>query len=246
MTNNNAKNERISEMAGNTFANDIASHLRRKILRGELPPGASIKERDNAVEMGVSRTPMREAIRILAKEGLVILRPSRSPIVATLNVKDVADQVEVLVALEKLSAELSCVNATDADFRKIEAIVRRMEEQFYLMDPLDMFEIDMSFHKAIADASKNRALAETHSTYMQRLWYPRYLAAKQRRNRERVVSEHSSILSAMRTRDVVAARAAIDKHLLRLSDDVRTQIDILNANKSNCVETERSTAPNQG
>ncbi|MEQ9673915.1 MAG: winged helix-turn-helix domain-containing protein, partial [Roseovarius indicus] len=69
-------------MAEGILAEQIANQLRRDILRGKLAPGASIKERDNAAEMGVSRTPMREAIRILAQDGLVILRPARSPIVA--------------------------------------------------------------------------------------------------------------------------------------------------------------------
>ncbi|MDN3722463.1 GntR family transcriptional regulator [Roseibium salinum] len=95
-------------MSEPNLADEIAARLRRDILRGKLPPGSAIKERDNALELGVSRTPMREAIRILAKEGLVILRPSRSPVVARPSFKEISDQVAVLVALEKFSAELAC------------------------------------------------------------------------------------------------------------------------------------------
>lgn len=207
-----------------TLANQLANELRRNILRGKLLPGAPIKERDNATEMGVSRTPMREAIRILAKEGLVELRPSRSPIVATLNFKEISDQAEVLIALEKLSAELACKHATDQDIERIESIVDYMADHFDDTDPLDMFEIDMSFHTAIAEASHNLALAETHRSFLQRLWHPRYLAAKQRRNRARVVNEHTDILVALRTRDEGEARGAIDIHLWRLAEDIREQI----------------------
>lgn len=208
-------------MAEPILAETIAKHLRREILRGRLPPGASIKERDNAADLGVSRTPMREAIRILAKEGLVVLRPSRSPIVAQHDFKEVSDQAQVLIALEKLSAEVACAEATDDDIARIAAIVRHMSEHFDDTDPLDMFEIDMSFHTAIAEASHNRALAETHRTFLQRLWRARYLAASQRRNRERVVNEHTRILDALKRRDPDAARSAIDNHLWHLAEDIR-------------------------
>ncbi|MDQ2088874.1 GntR family transcriptional regulator [Marimonas arenosa] len=212
-------------MAEPILAEQIAKQLRRDILRGRLAPGASIKERDNAAELGVSRTPMREAIRSLAKEGLVILRPSRSPIVARPSFKQVSDQAEVLIALEKLSAELACKHATEKDVAKIEGIVDHMAAHFDTTDPLDMFEIDMSFHTAIAAASHNKALAETHCSYLQRLWRARYLAASQRRNRERVVNEHMRIVEALKARDISASRAAIDNHLWHLAEDIRGVIE---------------------
>lgn len=212
-------------MAEPVLAEQIANHLRRDILRGKLQPGASIKERDNANELGVSRTPMREAIRILAKEGLVQLRPSRSPIVARPNFKDVSDQAQVLIALEKLSAELACKNASDQDIEQIADIVTYMSDNFDQTDPLDMFEIDMSFHTAISEASRNTALAETHRSFLQKLWRARYIAASQRRNRERVVNEHSRIVDGLRARDPRAVRAAIDSHLWHLAEDIREVIE---------------------
>lgn len=212
-------------MSKETLAEQIANRLRRDILRGRLPPGKPVKERDIGADMGVSRTPIREAIRILSKEGLVELRPSRSPIVAVSNFDEVADQTEVLIALEKLSAELACKNATDAEIDHLTGIVEHMSENFDTSDPLDMFEIDMSFHTAIATASGNRALAETHGTFLCRLWRARYMAARKRRNRERVVSQHTSILEALRARDGQAARDAIDKHLWHLAEDIRSVIE---------------------
>lgn len=208
-------------MTETVLAEQIATRLRRDILRGTLPPGAPIKERDNASDLGVSRTPMREAIRILAKEGLVELRPSRSPIVARPDVKDLADQTLVLIALEKLSAELACAAATAADLDRIAGILATMADRFAETDPLDMFEIDMSFHTAIAEASHNRALAETHRAFLQRLWHARFLAARQKRARDRVLQEHGRILDALRARDPVAARMAIERHLGHLADDIR-------------------------
>ncbi|WP_228028661.1 GntR family transcriptional regulator [Donghicola mangrovi] len=199
----------------------IARQLRRDILRGKLPPGTSIKERDNAAEMGVSRTPMREAIRILAQEGLVILRPARSPIVAQPSIKEISDQVEVLIALEKLSAELACKNATEAEIDALAATLDYMDKNFETADPLDMFETDMGFHASLARMSHNDVIAELHRTLLERLWRARYLAARRRRNRERVIVQHGSIVDALRNRDRAAALAAIEAHLGHLDRDIR-------------------------
>ena len=174
------------------LAEQIAKELRRDILRGNLAPGDSLKERDKAAEMGVSRTPMREAIRILAQEGLVQLRPARSPIVARPDVKEVTDDVEVLLAIEKLSGELACRRATDDDIAGIAEIVQQMVDNFDTLDALELFEIDMSFH----------------------------LSAVQRRNRASVIEHHTAILRALQARDSEAIRLAIGTHLDRLTDDI--------------------------
>ena len=212
-------------MENPTRAEQIANRLRRDILRGNLPPASAVKERDNATEMGVSRTPMREAIRILAQEGLVILRPSRSPIVANPSFREISDAVSVLLALEILSVELACKNATQADFAAIRAINDQMAETYDQADPLDLFEIDMSFHTAIARASHNQALAETHHDYLARLWRARFLAARQRRNRERVINHHTAIMDGIESRDPAAAKTALVIHLGQLSEDIRPFID---------------------
>lgn len=217
-------------MPKNSLAERIAASLRRDILRGKMKPGSPIKERDNAAELGVSRTPMREAIRILAKEGLVELRPARSPIVAQPGFKEVEDQAAVLIALEKLSVELACVHATEEDLTQIQNLVKQMSDQFDHTDPLDMFELDMQFHSAIAEASHNLPLVNTHRQYLQKLWRARYIAASQRRNRERVVCQHSDIVTALRQRDPKSALAAIDMHLHHLAEDVREVIELESKN----------------
>jgi DNA-binding GntR family transcriptional regulator len=212
-------------MSEEVLAEQIATQLRREILRGKLPPGATIKERDNASEMGVSRTPLREAIRILATEGLVELRPARSPIVSMPTVKQVSDDIEVLLAVEILSAELACVRATDEDIAGIAAIQAEIAAKFDTVDPLDLFEIDMNFHRAIALAAHNAPLADIHRTFLGRLWRSRFLAAVQRRNRERVVAHHDDILAALQNRDPVAIRANILKHIGNLQRDILSSIN---------------------
>jgi len=212
-------------MASEVLAEQIAAKLRRDILRGELPPGSSVKERDNAGELGVSRTPMREAIRMLAKEGLLVLRPARSPIVARPSFKEIADAVEVLLALENLSVELACKNATADDFARIDAIHASIAEDYDKLDALDLFEVDMDFHTAIAAATHNAALFTTYRSYLERLWRARYLSARQKRNRDRVIGHHAAIVAAIKARDTTAAKAAIQRHLGNLAGSIRPVIE---------------------
>jgi DNA-binding GntR family transcriptional regulator len=208
-----------------TLAEQIAHQLRRDILRGKLAPGDSIKERDNAAEMGVSRTPMREAIRILAQEGLVILRPARSPIVANPSLKEVMDWIDVLRVLELRSGQLACVHASDEELAKIAAIQGELEAKHQELDTVDLFEIDMQFHIEIAKASGNVALAETHNAFLARLWRARYLSAMKRRSRDRVLRQHNAILQALMARDEAAVTEEMASHLEYLITDIRDHFE---------------------
>lgn len=200
-------------MSEDTLAEAIAYELRREILRGNLAPGAPIKERDNAERQGVSRTPMREAIRILAQEGLVVLRPLRSPVVADPSLTEIIDQIEVLHALEMLSGELACLRASNAEIAEIGALMNRIEAIYGEADTLDVFELDMQFHSAIVAASHNAALRETHGSYMARLWRARYLSARRKLSRDRVLRQHKAIHAALVARDASAIKAEIGAHL---------------------------------
>ncbi|MFZ5961869.1 GntR family transcriptional regulator [Thalassococcus sp. BH17M4-6] len=203
-------------MAEQNLPEQVAQQLRRDILRGVLKPGASIKERDSAAELGVSRTPMREAIRILAKEGLVQLRPARSPIVVQMSLSEVADSIEVLSALELLSGKLACLNASDEDIAAVRQAERYVAENFDRLDDIDRFEADMEFHLSIARASRNAALIGTHSSYLARLWRARFLSAARKRSRDRVLSQHEAIVRSIEARDIEGTQKALGEHLEHL------------------------------
>ncbi|SMX29069.1 putative HTH-type transcriptional regulator YdfH [Pelagimonas phthalicica] len=198
----------------------IANHLRRAILRGDLPPGAPIKERDNAAEMGVSRTPMREAIRQLANEGLVTLRPARSPIVADPPWSEVADCVDVLRTLELLSGDQACARASAEEIEDIAAIQVKMEAQAAEIDQVTLFELDMEFHIAIVNASHNSTLIDTHRALLARLWRSRYLGSREGRNQARVFRQHNDIVAALRDRDAERLQEEIGQHLAILKQQM--------------------------
>ena len=203
-------------MTDDSLPEKIAASLRRDILRGTLAPGAQIKERDSASDLGVSRTPMREAIRILAKEGLVILRPSRSPVVADPSLKEVTDAIAVLSALEVLSGKLACRHATDQEILGIRRIHDHFSDIYDQVDTLDLFEVDMSFHIAIARASHNASLAETHRSYLERLWRARFLSARRQSARDRVLRQHGQIVAGLEARDAARITSDIEAHLEHL------------------------------
>lgn len=203
----------------------IADGLRRDILLGKLLPGSTIKERDNAIELGVSRTPMREAIRILAQEGLVVLRPSRSPVVAQPSLKEAKDDLTVMRALEVLSGELACQHATDKELADIRGLHEYLAANQGVLERVDLFEIDMAFHRAIARASHNPSLLETHGAYLARLWRVRFLSASLGRHRAQMIAQHAAILTALEARDADAISAKIDVHLKNLITSMAEVLD---------------------
>ena len=232
-------------MTDNSLPEKIAASLRRDILRGTLAPGAQIKERDSAAELGVSRTPMREAIRILAKEGLVLLRPSRSPVVADPTLKEVTDAIAVLSALEVLSGKLACRHATVDQIAGIRGIHEHFSEIYDYTDPVDLFEVDMSFHVAIAQASHNLPLAETHRSYLERLWRARFLSARRRKARDRVLRQHGQIVAALETRDETAITRDIEEHLEHLVVNIGDYFHARDAGEGSTPEGTRSDPHDQ-
>lgn len=208
-------------MTEKTLPEQIANKLRRDILKGALAPGQQIKERDHAMELDVSRTPMREAIRILSKEGLVILRPSRSPIVANPSFEEISDVIEVLTALELRCGALACKNATNEDIANIQAMYDNMAEVQGTIDKIAFFELDMEFHMAIAASAKNAVLAETHSAFVRRLWRARYLSASRKTSADRVKRQHHDIMGALVLRDADLMNEKINAHLDALVENIR-------------------------
>lgn len=207
-------------MEAESRAEQIAARMRRDILLGDLAPGAAIKERDSARAMGVSRTPMREAIRILAKEGLVTLRPARSPIVAQSTLEEVSDAIEMLTALELLSIRLACTRASDAEIATIRQIERQLAEAYPHLDPVARFERDMEFHCAIVAAAHNAMLAETHGAYLARLWRARYLATLAPGVGDGILALHAEIATQIEARDAEAAQRSLAAHLAPLTANV--------------------------
>ena len=208
--------EALSEVGGVTrslsLAEDAAQKIREMILLEKLPPGTALPERDLADALGVSRTPMREAIKLLAHDGLVQYTASRRPFVADPSLEEICNYLRVQGALEALAGELACVQASDAQLREVDRL-----NQAILAgadgDKVASFNRDMAFHDAIVRASGNAALMETHERYNARLWRARFMSSQRRVSRESTRKEHQSIVQALLARDTTAASKALKQHL---------------------------------
>jgi GntR family transcriptional regulator, rspAB operon transcriptional repressor len=204
----------LEPIGGRTsLANEAADRLRDLILLEQLEPGAPIHEGKLAEALGISRTPMRDAVRLLETEGLIEFTATRRPYVANPSLESIAQSLNVLATLEALAGEQACRNATDDEIEQIQGLYRTMIETSDDDRPLDFFRTDMAFHSAIVAASRNQPLAETHRQYNARLWRARYLSSRRRLNRPRTLAQHQDIYEALAARDGAACARALRIHL---------------------------------
>jgi DNA-binding GntR family transcriptional regulator len=195
------------------LADDTADVLRGMILLEQLPPGMPLPERDISAALGISRTPLREAIRLLEREGLVEYSASRRPRVANPSLEEIADYLRVQGALEALGGELACANATDTELENIARLNREMLEMSGEEDPLISFKRDMEVHSAIVAAGHNEPLVETHATYNARLWRARFVSSQRRMSRDSTIREHQDIVKALLSRNPQKTAQALKSHL---------------------------------
>ncbi|PSL14803.1 GntR family transcriptional regulator [Shimia abyssi] len=196
-----------------TLAEEAADNLREFILLGKLAPGTAIPERDLADALGVSRTPLREALRLLEIEGLVEYSATRRPRVADPSLHELTQYISVLGALEALAGEMACIEATMAEIAEIVRLGARMSKNSSRLEPLEFFQLDMQFHAAIVEASRNEPLIETHRQYNARLWRARFLSSQQVDRRDNTLAQHADITDALQRRDAKATRRALRDHL---------------------------------
>jgi len=203
----------VKPLPRQSLAERIADELRDLVLLEKLTPGSSIPERETAAALGVSRTPLRESLRILASEGLVHIEPNRPPTVADPSINELGDLLEVLGTLESLAGELACNNASEEiinQIAKLESTMRKVSDN---SDPLEFFQLDMQFHQLIVEASGNEPLIKTHKTYNARLWRARFISSRQRVNRPGTLKQHKAIVVALLECDASACASALKQHL---------------------------------
>ncbi len=209
--------EELREIGGigprRSLAERAADTLRESILLGKLPPGVAVPERELADALSVSRTPLKEALRILENEGLIVYGPTRRPRVADPSLDELAQSLAVLGALEALAGELACKNATDAEIAGVADLEERMRSADESTEPLQFFRWDMDFHQTIVGAARNAPLLESHRTYNARLWRARFISSKMRAARNATLGQHEDILAALQARDGPACARHMRRHL---------------------------------
>ena len=193
---------------------EAADKLRDLILLEELKPGTAVPERDLAEAMGISRTPLKDALRILETEGLIKYGETRRPQVANPSLEEVEQNFQVLSALEELAGNLACKFATDDQIEEILATEKSMQSlPKSAYGSLDFYRLDMAFHTKIVEATGNEPLITSHQQYKARLWRMRALPAMRKERLEIVLAEHRNIVIALKKRNKRATTSAIRKHI---------------------------------
>jgi DNA-binding GntR family transcriptional regulator len=202
----------------------IVARVRDMIIEGELTPGTRIHEGNLGGKLGVSRTPLREALKFLASEGLVELSPGRGAVVRQFSAKDVYDSLVVLGALEGLAGRLACEQATNEEIREVRRLHDHMMEMYASRDRLPYFKLNQNIHSAILRLTKNEALAYVHGTLQARLRRIRYIGNEGPEKWAAAVADHEEIISALEARDAERLSKVLTVHMERTWERVRNSI----------------------
>ena len=194
---------------------EVVDRLRDMIVQGELAPETKLNERVLAERLGISRTPLREAIKYLASEGLVELLPNRGAVVAALRPRKVREIFAVLGALEALAGELACRNATDADIAEIRALHYQMLAHHARGELAPYFRCNQQIHIRIVACSGNDTLAQLHRSLNAHVRRARYMANLSQERWNAAVREHEEILAALSARDGARLQALLREHLAK-------------------------------
>jgi DNA-binding GntR family transcriptional regulator len=201
---------------------EVGARIRQMIHDGALLPGSRIPERQLCTQLGVSRTPLREAFRILAAEGLIELAPRRGATVKKMEADEIDHMFEVLEALEALAGELACAQLSDAQLSSIEALHERLMAAYRRRDRRRFFELNQAIHERIVAGCGNPVLARVYeglSGQVRRIRYMPQITEAQWRVAAR---EHAAIIVALAARNGRSLAKVLRAHLRTKRDRVKT------------------------
>ena len=208
-----------------TLHTQVAGLLRQRLIDGSLPPGSKLNERVLCEQIGVSRTPLREAIKQLAAEGLVTLEAGRGAFVAAPNRGDIEQTFDVIAVLEGLAAERAAQYITDATLVELQALQFDMQAAFERRDLQAYYAANARVHDLLSESAQNAVLRQTWQQLNQRLHALRYRSNQDENKWRRALAEHADMLLALRQRDGTALRQLLETHLRRKRDAVLERLD---------------------
>lgn len=202
----------------------VFNTLRDAILRGELKPGERLMEMHLANKLGVSRTPIREAIRMLEQEGLAVTIPRKGAQVAKMTEKDLQDVLEVRDALDELAVSSACAHITAEQLLELKRTVKDFELAIRSKDVRRMVGADEAFHNVIYRAADNPKLENIVKNLREQMYRYRYEYIKDHTDYRQLVSEHAAIIEGFERKDVSYVRKIMHTHLENQIEAVRAVI----------------------
>lgn len=193
---------------------DVVFHtLREAILKGELKPGERLMELQLAAKLGVSRTPIREAIRMLEQEGLAVTIPRKGAEVAKMTEKDMEDVLQVREALDELAATIACEQMTTEQLNALKNTMREFEEFTKTGNVKKIAEADVKFHDIIYQATGNPKLVNMLNNLREQMYRYRIEYLKDEKNYPVLIREHSEIVEGLIAKDKAKVTAAMHRHV---------------------------------
>jgi DNA-binding GntR family transcriptional regulator len=208
------------EIARHTLHDEVVTRLRAMLVDGRIAPGAKLNERELCERLGVSRTPVREAIKLLAAEGLVDLLPNRGAVAVKLGETDVVHIFEVLAGLEGISGELAACRISAAECAEIKALHYEMLACFARRDLSGYYRLNALIHAAINSAARNPLLTKIYRECNARAQSLRFRTNQNEAKWLLAVKEHEQMIEALTAHDAAGLRGILVEHLLRKRDVV--------------------------
>ena len=200
---------------------ELVDQLREMIVQGALGAGTKIPERELCEQFGVSRTPLREALKVLAVDGLISLEPNRGAWVRHVTPDELEDIFPVIGALEALAGELACTRISDTQIDKVQALHLDMIGYYEDRNLAEYFRVNQQIHDTILAAADNDILSAQHSSLAVRIRRARYLANMTEARWAKAVDEHEKILAALANRQGARLASLLKRHIANKFDTVR-------------------------
>jgi DNA-binding GntR family transcriptional regulator len=198
----------------------VVQHIRRCIVEGVLEPGKRLNERELCETLGISRTPLREALKVLAAEGLIEISPNRGATVTKMSEAELRETFELMSGLEAFSGELACERITVAELAEIKALHFAMLACRAQNDLAGYYTRNQAIHDRINEAARNSALRQTYEAVNRRLQALRFRSNYQTQRWDSAIHDHEEMLKALEARDGKRLAAILRQHLLDKRDAV--------------------------
>lgn len=206
----------------------VFNTLRQAILRGELKPGERLMEIQLANKLGVSRTPIREALRKLELEGLVNMVPRKGAEVADITEKSLRDVLEVRKALEELSVQLACEKITEEEIEELKRVAERFKDTLNDQDVTKIAEADVAFHDVIYTATDNQKLILLLNNLREQMYRYRVEYLKKEEAYPQLIAEHEELIDNISKRNKEEATRIMCEHI---DNQVATVINVIHTKK---------------
>ena len=191
----------------------VAERLRVLIDSGELAPGTRLNEIELCNTMGVSRTPLREAIRSLATEGLIELQPNRGAIVSVVSQEDVTEILPIMASLEGLGGRLAAMHMDQSKIAQVRKIHDQMIAHYKNNEVAEYFETNRLIHELITEGSGNQTLVDTINSLSAKVRRARFTAQMTKESWAKAVSEHEEMIAALEAQDPDRLEAILVQHV---------------------------------